>query len=367
MKVAIVLPSLEVGGVERVMLLLAEGLSNNSVSVDLVVTNATGSLKNSIPNRVRLIDLKALRALWSLPRLIRYLRKYCPDAIISAKDYQNVVVLWAVKLSGVTTKAIVTTHIDVAVDWKQNKSLKTKLIPYLVQWCYPWADYVVAVSQGVRDSLITMTGLPKAKVKVIYNPVVTPELLLKADEPLDHPWFLSNEVPVILSVGRLTQQKDYSTLIRAFALVRREQPARLVILGDGEERPNLEALVCELGLGEDVALPGFVDNPYKYMRRAAVFVLSSKWEGLPTVLIEALACGCPVVSTDCPSGPAEILEWGKWGPLVPVGDADALAKAIVQTLERPPDRELLRKRGLEFGAERAVQQYLELLIGDQAK
>ena len=365
MKVAIVLPSLEIGGVERVMLLLAEGLSNSGVSVDLVVTNATGPLKNNIPNGVRLIDLKASRALRSLPGLIRYLSKRCPDAIISAKDYQNVVALWAAKLSGVATKVIVTTHIDVAIDWKQKKGLKAKIIPYLVRWCYPWADHVVAVSQGTKYSLEKMTGLPSEKIKVIYNPVVTPELLVKAEEPLNHPWFAPEEPPVLLSAGRLTEQKDYITLIRAFALVLKERTARLMILGDGEDRPELQTLVQELGLEEAVALPGFVDNPYKFMKRADVFVLSSKWEGLPTVLIEALACGCPVVSTDCPSGPAEILEGGRWGPLVPVGDAGSLAKAILQVLERPLNRELLQKRGLEFTVERAVQQYLELLVGDK--
>jgi len=367
MRVALVMPSLEMGGTERVMLYLAEGLLQCGFSVDLVVANASGPLKNSVPNEARLIDLKAPRVLRSFPKLVEYFRKYRPDAIISAKDYQNVVTLWAVKISGVATRVIVTTHIDVAVEWKQNKGLKTKLIPYFVRWCYPWANHVVTVSQGAKYSLEKVTGLPSQKIKVIYNPVITPELLAKAEESLNHPWFAPEEPPVLLSVGRLTEQKDYVTLIRAFALVRKKRSARLMILGDGEDRPKLEALVQELGLEGEVALPGFVENPYKYMKRAAVFVLSSKWEGLPTVLIEALACGCPVVSTDCPSGPAEILEGGKWGPLVPVGDAHSLAEAIVQVIERPPDRELLRKRGFEFNVERAVQQYLELLSGGQGK
>jgi glycosyltransferase involved in cell wall biosynthesis len=361
MKVALIMPTLTIGGVERVMLELAQGFCKEGLMVDLVVSDASGLLKKAIPKGVRLIDLKSRRVLWSIFRLVKYLREYSPDVTISAKDYQNIVVLWAVKFSGVATKAVVTTHIDVSVDWKQSKGLKSRLIPYLVRYCYPWADHVVTVSQGARNSLAKIAGLPMEKIKVIYNPVITPELLVKADEPLDCPWFAPKEPPVLLSVGRLTEQKDYTTLIRAFALVRKERSARLMILGDGEDRPKLEALVQELGLEGEVALPGFVDNPYKYMKRSAVFVLSSKWEGLPTALIEALACGCPVVSTDCPSGPAEILEEGKWGPLVPVGDAHSLAKAIVQVLERPPDRELLRKRGLEFSAERAVQQYLELL------
>jgi len=355
------MPGLTIGGVERVMLELAKSFCKKGIVVDLVVSDASGPLKNAIPSGVQVIDLKARRVLWSFPRLVKYLRKCRPDAIISAKDYQNIVVLWAVKFSDVVTKTIVTTHIDVSVDWKQSKGLKSRLIPYLVRYCYPWADHVVTVSQGARNSLAKIAGLPMEKIKVIYNPVLTPELLVKADEPLDHPWFAPEEPPVVLSVGRLTEQKDYTTLIQAFALVRKERSARLMILGDGEDRPKLEALVQELGLEGEVALPGFVDNPYKYMKRAKVFVLSSKWEGLPTVLIEALACGCPVVSTDCPSGPAEILEGGKWGPLVPVGDVHSLAKAILQVLERPPDRELLRKRGLEFHVERAVQQYLELL------
>jgi len=361
MKISLIMPGLTIGGVERVMLELAKSFCKKGIVVDLVVSDASGPLKNAIPSGVQVIDLKARRVLWSFPRLVKYLRKCRPDAIISAKDYQNIVVLWAVKFSDVVTKTIVTTHIDVSVDWKQSKGLKSRLIPYLVRYCYPWADHVVTVSQGARNSLAKIAGLPMEKIKVIYNPVLTPELLVKADEPLDHPWFAPEEPPVVLSVGRLTEQKDYTTLIQAFALVRKERSARLMILGDGEDRPKLEALVQELGLEGEVALPGFVDNPYKYMKRAKVFVLSSKWEGLPTVLIEALACGCPVVSTDCPSGPAEILEGGKWGPLVPVGDVHSLAKAILQVLERPPDRELLRKRGLEFHVERAVQQYLELL------
>jgi glycosyltransferase involved in cell wall biosynthesis len=200
------------------------------------------------------------------------------------------------------------------------------------------------------------------KIKVIYNPVITPELFARAEEPLDHPWFRPGEPPVVLGVGRLTQAKDFPTLIRAFALVRKERPARLMILGEGEERPKLEALVRELRLEEDVALPGFVDNPYKYMKRAAVFVLSSRWEGFGIVLVEAMALGTPVVATDCPSGPAEILENGKWGRLVPPGDPEALAKAILDTLEGGVSRVKattnVQKR---FSMIAIVEQYLKVL------
>lgn len=366
-KVCLVVPSLEMGGVERVLLNIAAGLLRHGILVDLVVSNARGLLRDSVPAGVRLIDLEVPRVLRSLPRLVKYLRMSRPDAIISAKDYQNIIVLWAVKMAHIPATVITTTHIDMAVERKNWKGLKSRVIPYLVRYCYPWADHVVAVSQGVRDSLAKVTGFPKSKIKVIYNPVVSRELLVKADEPLDHPWFAPGEPPVLLSVGRLTQQKDYPTLIRAVALVLRERPARLIILGEGEDRPQLELLIQELGLEQYAALPGPVENPYAYMARSAVFVLSSQFEGLPTVLIEAMACGCPVVSTDCPSGPAEILEGGRWGKLVPVGDESLLAKAIIQTLERPPDRELLRKRALQFSVDRAVQEYLDLLSGGRGE
>jgi glycosyltransferase involved in cell wall biosynthesis len=198
-------------------------------------------------------------------------------------------------------------------------------------------------------------------MKVIYNPVVTPELFEKVTEPLDHPWFDPGSPPVILGVGRLEKQKDFSTLIRAFAQVQQQRPARLMILGEGTERPYLEALVQELGLAEDVALLSFVSNPYAYMVRAAVFVLSSLFEGLPTVLIEAMAVGTPVVSTDCKSGPAEILENGRYGKLVSVGDIKGIAEAILSTLESPSNSEALRRKAAQFSLEKAVAEYREVL------
>ena len=231
-----------------------------------------------------------------------------------------------------------------------------------MRWLYPKADFVVGVSQGVIDDLKRVLRFDSKKVQVIYNPIVDEELLRKTDEPLDHPWFRPGKPPVILGVGRLAKEKDFPTLIRAFALVRKERPARLMILGEGEERPNLEALVRELGLEEDVALPGFVDNLYKYMKRAAVFVLSSLWEGLPTVLIKAMALGTPVVATDCPSGPAEILEGGKWGCLVPPGDPKDLAKAILDTLEGGVSPvEAVTNVHKRFSVGSIVEQYLKVL------
>jgi glycosyltransferase involved in cell wall biosynthesis len=230
----------------------------------------------------------------------------------------------------------------------------------LARWFYPWADAIVTVSQGSAEDLARL-GLSSDCIKVIYNPVVTPELFEKVTEPVEHPWFEPGSPPVILGVGRLEKQKDFPTLIRAFAQVRQQRPARLMILGEGQERPDLETLVQELGLAENVALPGFVANPYAYMGKAALFVLSSLFEGLPTVLIEAMATETPVVSTDCKSGPAEILANGQYGKLVAVGDVKGMAEAIISTLEAPPNSEALKLRAAEFSLEKAVAQYQQVL------
>lgn len=234
-------------------------------------------------------------------------------------------------------------------------------MPWLMRWVYPWADSVVAVSQGVADDLVRTLGIDATRVKVIYNPVVDETLFDKAKQPLEHPWFKQGEPPVVLAVGRLTEQKDFETLIRAFAVVRAKRVVRLLILGEGELRFQLETLVNQLGLKDDVALPGFVANPFGYMARASVFVLSSRWEGLPTVLLEAMACGAQVVSTDCPSGPREILEDGKWGLLVPVENVSTLAQAITLKLDEfeGPD---VKRRAMDFGADQAVQKYFRLML-----
>jgi glycosyltransferase involved in cell wall biosynthesis len=205
--------------------------------------------------------------------------------------------------------------------------------------------------------------VPADLVTTIYNPVVTDELLEKAREPLDHPWFVEDAPPVILGVGRLEPQKDFETLIRAFHRVQSEREPRLVILGKGSERAKLERLVQSLGMDNSVQMPGFVDNPFQYMARADVFALSSRFEGLPGVLIQAMATGCPVVSTDCPSGPREILEDGRWGALVPVEDEEALAVAILGTIDSPHCLDELRERAQAFSASQAVDQYLDVLLG----
>ncbi|MGI9952916.1 glycosyltransferase [Moorellaceae bacterium AZ2] len=361
MRLTLFLPSLRGGGAERVMVNLARGFVEQGLDVDLVLAKAEGPYLSQVPPKVRVIDLGAPRVLASLPGLVRYLRRERPQALLSAMDHANVVALWARRTARVPTRVVVSVHNTVSRASANAPSLRARFTPLWVRLFYPWAEAVVAVSKGVAEDLIRFTGLPREKVRVIYNPVVTPELFAKTEEPLDHPWFAPGEPPVVLSVGRLTPPKDYPTLIRAFALVRKERPARLMILGEGEERSKLEALVRELGLEADVALPGFVDNPYKYMKRAAVFVLSSAWEGFGNVLVEAMAVGMPVVSTDCPSGPAEILEGGKWGDLVPVGNVELLAKAVVHTLENNSFRTKGIQRIKDFELRLIVRSYAETL------
>ncbi|NLL58039.1 MAG: glycosyltransferase [Firmicutes bacterium] len=358
--------SLGGGGVERMGINLAQGFLTSGAKVDMVLANLIGPYISQLPSEVRLIDLGAKSLPRDIPKVIfnltQYLKKVKPTFLISSSDHYNFLPLMARRIAGTKTRIAVSFHTTLSQRSKNTPTIKAKLIPFVVRHFLPCADVIVAVSQGVAEDLASITGIPKSRIRVIYNPVVTSELLQRSHEHVKHAWFAPGEPPVILGVGRLTKAKDFPTLIRAFALVRQERPARLMILGEGEERFRLEALVKELGLEDDVALPGFVDNPYAYMARAAVFVLSSAWEGLPTVLIEAMACGCPVVSTDCPSGPAEILENGKYGPLVPVGDADKLAEAIRIVFDKPLESDVLCRRANLFSLEKICEEDLALLL-----
>lgn len=352
-RLALFLPSLRGGGAERVMVHLARGFAERGFQVDLVLAKAEGPYLAEVPPSVRVVDLRASRVLFSLPGLVRYLRKERPYALLSALNHANVIVCLAHRLARVPSRLVISEHTTLSASRPQNA--RGRLLPWFMRWTYPWADAVIAVSQGVAEDLVRTLGISAERVKVIYNPVVDDDLLTKSKEPLDHPWFTEGAPPVILGVGRLTEAKDFPNLIRAFALVRAQRPARLMILGEGELRPQLEALVHELGLQDDVALPGFVENPYAYMARAAVFVLSSRWEGFGNVLVEAMACGTPVVSTDCPSGPREILDHGKYGRLVPVGDVKSLAESILKAMDEPPYRDL--SRVAEFTLEKSLERY----------
>jgi len=358
---AIFLMDLGGGGAERVMLNLARGFSERGFAVDLVLVQTEGAYLTQLPPGIRVIEFKKSRLIASILDLVQYLKQTQPAVLMSALEDTNFVALWAKKLAGVSTQVIVTVHNHLSHEAKYATQLKRQLTPHLVKLFYPWADNIVAVSQGVADDLLNL-GLPAHKVNMVYNPILTSELTEKAEIPLTHPWFLPGQPPVVLGIGRLTRQKNFSMLIQAFGQVREGYPVRLAILGEGEEQVKLEALVKQLNLSEHVAFLGFVDNPYAYLANAAVLVLSSLWEGFGNVLVESLAVGTPVVSTNCESGPAEILNHGEYGRLVAVENTKEMAIAIAETLESVPDRAILRQRSQEFTLEKAVERYEALRI-----
>lgn len=362
-RIALYVPNLSGGGAERVMVTVANALVERGHAVDLLLVQAKGDYTDLLDDGVRVVDLGASRILASLPKLVRYLREHRPDALLSTLFFTNVVATWACRWVEDPPRLVLREANTISAKGTQADHWKYRLMPIFSRWFYPWADRVVTVSQAAADDLVQVTGIARDKVRTIYNPVVTDNLQSQARDPVDHPWFAKDAPPVILGAGRLERQKDFETLIRAFDRVQRERDARLVILGRGGRREELRELAMSLGLADDVLLPGFVGNPFKYMRRAGVFVLSSRFEGLPGVLIQAMATGCPVVSTDCPSGPREILESGKYGPLVPVGDARALAEGIRSVLVEAPSSTVMKDAAKRFRRENAVKQYLDELVG----
>lgn len=398
-QLALFIPSLAGGGVAPVMLNLAQAFCARGHRVDLLVCRLEGAHKRRVPAGVRVVALerhspllarylalRADRAAWPqllrpvllarrgaaalgcLHSLTRYLGSERPQALLSAKTHTNLVAIWARRLAGTSTRLVVSEHscLSQEIAGPKGRKWRWRFVAPLVARTYPGADAVVTVSEGVAEDLAARTGLPRGRITTVYNPVFSPRLVELARGPVSHPWYERDGPPLVLGVGRLEPQKDFALLLRAFARVRQERPVRLLILGEGRERSKLTRLAEALGVRDAVEFPGFVPNPYAHMARANLFVLSSRYEGLPTVVIEALACGCPVVSTDCPSGPVEILERGRYGRLVPVGDAPALARAMRAALDEPADRARLQRRAAAFSVERAAPRYLELMGADAA-
>jgi glycosyltransferase involved in cell wall biosynthesis len=362
------------GGVPRVMLNLAEGLRQSVERVDLVTVRGSGPLADAVPEGIRHTVLGAptrrhpvrrpkrkYQVLLSAGRFAEYLRRENPEVVVSAGNYVNCSAVAGRALSRRATPLIVSHHAQLSIEAK-NKPL----VRWGVRHLYPRADAVVAVSRGVEADLRENGQLAAARVSTIYNPVVRSDFGERMRAPVSHPWLEHKTRPVILGIGRLHPQKDFPTLVRAFAQVRRELPCRLLLLGDAKDdsaRAELQALARRLDVSGDLSMPGYVPDPLPYFARADLFALSSAWEGFGNVLVEAMACRCPVVSTDCPSGPAEILDGGRFGPLVPVGSDGAMARAILDCLSQEPQRDRLRARAERFSVEAAAEQYLELFDG----
>lgn len=348
-RVFVYVPHLRMGGGETSMLRLAHGLAETGLGVDLVVhTLATCEL--ALPAGVNVLSLDCGGSAAAVWKLAAALRAHRPRWLLSAFPHTNIAAVTARVLARTDTCCIVTEHAPISHQIAQQGGWRYRLLPPLLRWSYRRADAVVAVSHGVRDDLQAMLGLASPPT-VIRNPVLPPDFASELARPPDHPWLLDRSIEVVLSVCRLGVEKDLPTLLRAFAEVHRTRPAaRLLMAGDGAERAALAALIESLGLAGVAQLPGRTDQPLRWMRHAAVFVLPSRFEGFGNVLVEALACGTPVVSTDCPVGPREVLEGGRWGALVPVGDVRAMARGICNALET---------RTLPAGAREAAMRHTE--------
>ncbi|HEY0975252.1 MAG TPA: glycosyltransferase [Solimonas sp.] len=350
------------GGVERMVTNLCAEFARH-VQVDLLAIKGGGGHASRIPKSVNLINLKARHSWTSVREIADYLREAQPDAMLVAKDRAGRAALRAKAKAGVQTPIYIRlgTNLSAALERKDAFSRWLRVAP--MRRLYPRAAGVIAVSEGVRQDTIAITRLPPERVQVIRNPVITATLEAQAAEPVSHPWLSDRVLPVVMGMGRLTTQKDFPTLIRAFAQLQDSQPSRLILLGDGKDREALQQLAADLGVAQRLHFAGFQKNPYAWLARADLFVLSSAWEGSPNALTEALALGIPSVATDCPSGPVEILDGGRYGPLVTVGDASGMAAAMRQALTDPLPADTLRAAVAEYRADISAKRYLDRLLG----
>ena len=361
-RLAIFMSSLSGGGAERAMVNLANDFVSRGIAVEFILMRREGPYLADLDSRIAVVDLGVRRMLLCLPALHRHLSRNPPQVVLSAHFHASDLLLAGRLLVGWPVRVVISAQNMASELAASKRNHRERLFPMLIRWLFPRADALVAISAGVADDLRGIVGNRALPLEVIHNPVVTPQLIARMDDAPDHPWLLDGGPPVVMTMGRFVPQKDLGTLLEAFAMLVRERPARLLIAGDGEGRRALEAQARDLGIEDRVSMPGFIANPYPTLSHAAVFALSSRWEGFANVVAEALACGVPVVSTDCPSGPAEILGNGAYGRLVPIGDAAALAQALAATLEETPDRERLRARGRDFDVAPIAERYLALLF-----
>ena len=366
-KISIVLPSLVGGGAERLAIYLAKDWLQYGFNVEIVLLEKKGELLPLIGPEIRVINLKAKRIRNSIKSLSRYLTSSKPDIIW--------VGMWPLTSSSIISwlfakrqgKIFLIDHNHFSQSVVNELNISPIILKICIKLTYPLANGIMAVSNGVKNDISKLGGLNKSKIRVIYNPAATgiPSKMKISEKSREDLWGHSFKKH-ILSVGSLTPQKNYHLLIKAFSKISKKFNAKLVILGEGKLRKSLEDLIVSLGIEDSVNLAGFTKDPYPWYLTADVYVLSSDWEGLPTVLIEALECGLPIVSTDCPSGPKEILEEGRFGKLVPTNDMNRLIHAIELSLTEEHDKDLLKLRASDFSIKNISKQYLEYfgLIGD---
>jgi glycosyltransferase involved in cell wall biosynthesis len=357
-KIALITATLLGGGVERVMINLAEAIheKDDYDAVLIVISDVEGQPTHQPPNDVTIMYLHKKRVITSVAALRNLLKDHHWDGIITAQEHVNVALWLAMKTAKASVPWLPVVHSTLSMSLKKSPYLLDKLIMPVVRWLYPRLKRVGAVSLGVKDDLVNAFGLAQEQVVSLPNPVISNTILRDSVNFQDNERF-----DQVVAAGRLVPEKGFDVLIRAFHIFVQAHDFSLIILGEGPERENLNNLINELGLTRRVLLPGFMPDPYPYMRSARMFVLSSRYEGLPTVLIEAMAYGTPVVATDCRSGPAEILDGGRYGVLVPVDDPQALAEGMSQALNNPVESQALRQRALLFSYEGNIDYYLQLL------
>ncbi len=355
-QISLFLYSLRGGGAEKMMVKIANELHQRGHDIDLVLVHADGPYKSLIDPSVSMTEIGGKNTFKILYNLWSYVRKSHPDVLLSTMEIPNIVSILATR-----TPNSVPVVIRIAnINSMKRREGKYKLIPLLKRHIYPRSEAIVTISDGVAHDLSDVTGIHESEMKTIYNPAFDPEILEMKCEPVDHEWLNDEDKRVVIGVGNMKPQKDFPTLLRALSLL--EEDVHLIILGKGRGKSNLHELATQLRIDDRVLFPGFVDNPYAYMSKADVFALPSAWEGFGNVIVEAMACGTPVVCADCPGGPAEILGEGTYGPLVPVGDDQAMAKAIKNLLIDPTDSKELKSRAEEFSVENIVDQYENVLL-----
>lgn len=358
---AIYIHDLSPGGVERQCLVLTQELQARGVDVVLVVHQMRGELVPLLPPGVPVVNLHSARTLQDIWRLRRFLRQEQPDVFMANVDHNNIAAALAKTLARSNTRLVICQHNPLSAGFHATVNWKHRVVPWFYRALASRIDHAVAVSDGLAGEMVD-AGFPPSKVSTIFNGVIGDDFAARASLPVHHPWLAQKDRPVFVNAGRLVEMKDQRNLLRAFALHLEQRPSRLMLLGVGPMLEELRALAGSLGIAEHVAFEGFVPNPLPYMREADAFVLSSRSEGFGNVLVEAMGCGTPVVSTDCPHGPADILSHGKYGILVPPRDPDALASALGRVLQErgqwPSGR--LRGRAEAFSYAACADDYARL-------
>lgn len=359
-RVAIFIPSLSGGGAERSMVNIANEFAAMGIEVDLLLASATGPYLKDVSSKVNVIDFNGTRVVYCLPLLIRYILKHKPSAMLSALRHANVIAIFSKAISLSKMRLVISERTNFLSSNAFEEGLRPAITRFLMRYTYRYANAIIAISDDVARELSEGIGLRREIIKTIHNPINIDLVDLKGKESLDSAWVRDSAAPILISAGRMVASKGFKDLIQAFAIVHKKRKVRLIILGEGPLYDDLYKLAEDLDVSEDVLLPGFVDNPFSWMKRSTIFILSSHYEGFGNVLVRAMASGLKVISTDCPGGPRTILEGGRWGRLVPVSGPERLAQAIEDSLNDPysPD---VQERAKAFSAKRIALSYLDVL------